>query len=206
VFRTAYRITGNAADAEDVLQTVFLRLLRRDRSAAVLENQESYLRRAAVNVAIDVVRSGAGKVPIDSAPPGSSAPTDRRELRDCLRRALASLNGREAEIFALRFFEDQSNPEIARALGISQVHVAFRYFRPVLQARIEIRNERPVRVDADGIHGKVLTASGPWRTSGYWWTTQPWNRDEWEVALAGGALYRVYRQSDAHWFVEGSYD
>jgi protein ImuB len=84
--------------------------------------------------------------------------------------------------------------------------LAFRYFRPVLKARIEIRNDRPVRVDADGIHGKVLTASGPWRTSGYWWTAQPWNRDEWEVALAGGALYRVYRQPDAHWFVEGSYD
>jgi len=33
VFRTAYRITGNAGDAEDVLQTVFLRLLRRGRNA-----------------------------------------------------------------------------------------------------------------------------------------------------------------------------
>jgi len=70
----------------------------------------------------------------------------------------------------------------------------------------EMSHPYDVRVDADGIHGKVLTASGPWRTSGYWWTAQPWNRDEWEVALAGGALYRVYRQPDAHWFVEGSYD
>jgi RNA polymerase sigma-70 factor, ECF subfamily len=41
VFRTAYRITGNAADAEDVLQTVFLRMLRRDHAARALENQES---------------------------------------------------------------------------------------------------------------------------------------------------------------------
>ena len=48
VFRTAYRVTGNAADAEDVLQTVFLRLVRRDASAAALENHESYLRRSAV--------------------------------------------------------------------------------------------------------------------------------------------------------------
>ena len=139
MFRTAYRITGNAADAEDVLQTVFLRLLRRDRSAAALENQESYLRRAAVNVAIDVVRSGAGKVPLDPAVPGASPPTDRRELRDCLRRALASLNGREAEIFALRFFEDQSNPEIARALGISQVHVAVILHRARTRMQKEIR-------------------------------------------------------------------
>src|ERR1700730_9794559 len=46
VFRTAYRITGNPGDAEDVLQTVFLRLLRRGRNADALENTEGYLRRA----------------------------------------------------------------------------------------------------------------------------------------------------------------
>ena len=55
VFRTAYRITGNAADAEDVSQTVFLRLFRREHDA--LENEESYLRRAAINAALDVIRS-----------------------------------------------------------------------------------------------------------------------------------------------------
>ncbi|MGD0268453.1 MAG: sigma factor, partial [Candidatus Sulfotelmatobacter sp.] len=52
VFRTAYRITGNAGDAEDVLQTVFLRMLRRGRGAEPLENPESYLRRAAINAAL----------------------------------------------------------------------------------------------------------------------------------------------------------
>src|SRR4029077_15447025 len=49
VFRTAYRITGNAGDAEDVLQTVFLRLLRRGPNSEALDNPESYLRRAAIN-------------------------------------------------------------------------------------------------------------------------------------------------------------
>lgn len=58
VFRTAYRITGNAADAEDVLQTVFLRLLGRDPGGSTLEKPESYLRRAAINVALDLVRAG----------------------------------------------------------------------------------------------------------------------------------------------------
>ena len=57
MFRTAYRITGNAGDAEDALQTVFLRLLRRGRNADPLENLESYLRRAAINAALDVIRS-----------------------------------------------------------------------------------------------------------------------------------------------------
>src|SRR6266545_4585088 len=57
VYRAAYRITGNASDAEDVLQTVFLRLLRREADLAAVENAESYLRRAAVNAALDLMRS-----------------------------------------------------------------------------------------------------------------------------------------------------
>src|SRR5271154_6985605 len=102
VFRTAYRITGNAADAEDVLQTVFLRMLRRDQASRALEKQESYFRRAAINVALDVVRSGKDirNVPIDDVAPGdlpSRKPhTDSGELRECLRSALARLNPREA--------------------------------------------------------------------------------------------------------------
>jgi len=51
----------------------------------------------------------------------------------------------------------------------------------------------------------VLNASGPWRTSGNWWTPSPWNRDEWDIALANG-MYRIYREPNQHWFLEGSYD
>jgi protein ImuB len=61
-----------------------------------------------------------------------------------------------------------------------------------------------VRLSAPGIHGKVLNAAGPWRTSGDWWTTTVWNRDEWDIALSNGALYRIY--CDSNWYVEGSYD
>jgi protein ImuB len=81
---------------------------------------------------------------------------------------------------------------------------AFRYFKPPLRATIDLINNRPVRLSAPGIHGKVLNAAGPWRTSGDWWTTTAWNRDEWDIALTNGALYRIY--SDPDWFIEGSYD
>jgi protein ImuB len=81
---------------------------------------------------------------------------------------------------------------------------AFRFFRPPLRAAIDLINNRPVRLSAPGIHGKVLNAAGPWRTSGDWWTTTAWNRDEWDIALSNGALYRIYR--DSNWYVEGSYD
>src|SRR5436309_15681036 len=56
VYRAAYRITGNAADAEDVLQTVFTRLLRREEQPDLSNSAGSYLHRAAVNAALDLMR------------------------------------------------------------------------------------------------------------------------------------------------------
>jgi RNA polymerase sigma-70 factor (ECF subfamily) len=140
VFRTAYRITGNAADAEDALQSVFLRLLRRDRDAAPLENPESYLRRAAINAALDVIRSrhAEAAVPLTEETPDVSPP-DVSNLRTALARAIARLKPRPAEIFTLRFMEGLSNPEIARTLGISQVRVAVIVHRTRQQLRKELR-------------------------------------------------------------------
>ncbi len=125
VFRTAYRITGNAADAEDVLQTVFLRLLRRAVGADAMENEESYLRRAAINAALDVMRSRQTDRTVELTElPAEGTHDDPRGLREALGRAMAQLKPRPAEIFALRFLEGFSNPQIARMLGISQVLVA----------------------------------------------------------------------------------
>jgi RNA polymerase sigma-70 factor (ECF subfamily) len=154
VFRTAYRITGNAADAEDVLQTVFLRLLRREAEANAqedtvlpgevlqnegLQNEESYLRRAAINAALDVLRSRRADRTVELEDlPAEAGREDSRELRQVLGRALAQLKPRAAEIFALRFLEGFSNPQIARMLGISQVLVAVIVYRTRQQLRREL--------------------------------------------------------------------
>lgn len=139
MFRTAYRITGNPADAEDVMQAVFLRLMRRDSSAGPLDEPQAYLRRAAINASLDVVRARqeAKSVPLSESPPG---PGDQRELKDSLRRAMAALNPRAAEIFALRFFEGYTNPEIASMLKMSQVHVAVLLHRTRKQLQKEIKS------------------------------------------------------------------
>ncbi len=94
-----------------------------------------------------------------------------------------------------------SNPQSRR----TSQH-AFRYFNPPLHATIDLINNRPVRISAPGIQGKVLNAAGPWRTSGDWWTSTAWNRDEWDIALTNSALYRIYCEPSQHWFIEGSYD
>ena len=124
VFRTAYRITGNAADAEDVLQTVFLRLLKRPSPEAV-KDMGGYLRRAAINASLDLIRSRRydRAVPLLDIPSAASD-HDPGELKDALRRALGRLSPKSAEVFALRFFEGLSNQEIARMMGVSRVLIA----------------------------------------------------------------------------------
>ena len=134
VFRAAYRITSNANDAEDVLQTVFLRLLKRDPAAEPVTNMASFLHRAAVNAALDLVRTKQNirNIPLDELEPVlADAPhrnPDRAhtsgEIREWLRVALARLNPRIAEMFALRFFEGKENPEIARLLNTTPGTVA----------------------------------------------------------------------------------
>jgi len=126
VYRTAYRVTGNASDAEDVLQTVFLRLLKRDAAAlADIDNPESYLRRAAVNAALDVVRTRQADHTLELERMATSdSCTELRDLRDTMRRALANLTPKAAEMVALRFFEGYTNPEIAKLMGLSQIVVA----------------------------------------------------------------------------------
>lgn len=148
VFRTAYRITGNAADAEDVLQQVFLRLIRRGNTAEPLENQESYLRRAAINASLDIIRTRqeARVQPLDEATPAPSARNEgQSDLKESLRLALATLNPRAAEVFALRFFEGYTNPEIARMAGMSQVHVAVLLYRTRRQLQKQIESQGGVR-------------------------------------------------------------
>jgi RNA polymerase sigma-70 factor, ECF subfamily len=139
VFRTAYRITGNAADAEDVSQTVFFRLFRHTAEADVLENEESYLRRAAINAALDVIRSRQSDRTVELPDlPAEPAHDDPRELRQALGLALAQLKPQPAEIFALRFLEGFSNPQIARMLGISRVLVAVIVHRTRQQLRKQL--------------------------------------------------------------------
>ena len=80
-----------------------------------------------------------------------------------------------------------------------------RMYRPPRMARVTLASGQPSFLAAEGIRVRILERAGPWRTSGDWWTTDPWSRDEWDIALSDGALYRIYCEIRG-WFVEGSYD
>ena len=81
----------------------------------------------------------------------------------------------------------------------------FRMYRPPRIARVTLASGQPSFLAAERIRGRILERAGPWRSSGDWWTTDPWSRDEWDIALSDGALYRIYCEIRG-WFVEGSYD
>jgi protein ImuB len=89
--------------------------------------------------------------------------------------------------------------------AVDRNRLTLRIFRPPRAARVALTSGQPGFIAADGIRGKVLELAGPWRTSGDWWTADPWSSDEWDIALSDGALYRLC-SNPRGWFVEGSYD
>jgi hypothetical protein len=53
----------------------------------------------------------------------------------------------------------------------------------------------------------VRVASGPWGLEEEWWSEQPVARDYWDVELAAGGLYRIYRdRASGEWYADGIYD
>jgi len=151
VFRTAHRVTGSAADAEDVLQTVFLRLARGSEAVTVPDNPESYFARAAVNASLDLLRArkrskavafedvenGAAAIELVSRRHPEASHEDR-ELRQLIREAVSKLGPTAAQMFALRYFEGYDNGEIARMMKTSALVVGVTLHRARARLRKEI--------------------------------------------------------------------
>ncbi len=151
IFRIAYRITGSQSDAEDVLQTVFLRLTPKQARRNFLPNAGAYLKRAAVNASLDLIRkrARANSVSLDVMDfeqistlsiPSPASDFEDVELRELIRQAVAKLEGRAAAAFALRYFEGYDNAHIAQVLGTSQMVVAVTLHRARTRLRKEIGN------------------------------------------------------------------
>jgi protein ImuB len=119
----------------------------------------------------------------------------------------------------------------AAATVMAGMRFVLRRFRRPIPARVRVEHDRPVHVTPQGLRGgAVIQAAGPWRTSGDWWKSRPrlhpsnapgaspepasprrtsssWNRDEWDVALTDGTLYRIHLNCDGtRWYVDGTLD
>jgi RNA polymerase sigma-70 factor (ECF subfamily) len=147
VFRTAHRITGSAADAEDVLQTVFLRLVKGQDDYDLSRNPEAYLSRAAINASLDLLRSrsrsklvGLDDVNTDALASGFRNPElahADKELQVLVRQAVSRLGKTAGEMFVLRYYEGFDNKEIAVLLNTSPLVVGVVLHR----ARTKLRKE-----------------------------------------------------------------
>jgi RNA polymerase sigma-70 factor (ECF subfamily) len=147
VFGLAWRILGHAADAEDVVQDVFLQAHQMQQSRPI-DCWPALLRRLASCRALDRLRKRRATVPLDGLAlaaigDGPEAVLIERELAERLRQAVAELPEREGTVFCLRYFEDLSNRRIAKTLNISAgavgvaLHKARARLEPLFQETVK---------------------------------------------------------------------
>jgi RNA polymerase sigma-70 factor, ECF subfamily len=133
-YRTAYAVTGSATDAEDVVQTIFLRLLRREFPPDLKKSPGAYLYRAAVNVSLNAIRGKKRRtvameralleIPREGEPSESAEEIHRR-----LYEAVAQLDPGAAHVLILRYAHNYSDAEIAKLMGVSRTTIAVRLYR-----------------------------------------------------------------------------
>jgi len=145
VFRAALRITGRPADAEDVLQTVFLRVIARGARGGDVEDvtqPAAYFRRAAVNAAVDVLRRRElhAESEYDDLAPHAAAVPPPSLLKERLRRAIATVDRDDASLFLLRHVEGLSIDELAGMFQIEKNNVAVKLHR--IRHRLQAEMER----------------------------------------------------------------
>ena len=86
------------------------------------------------------------------------------------------------------------------------VGLPLRRYRPPLPVRLEFTAGRPTYLWTEAFHGEIVRHVGPWPSSGDWWQNdRAWQRQDWDIALAAGGLYRLLLIGDAY-FIEGEYD
>jgi RNA polymerase sigma-70 factor (ECF subfamily) len=150
IFRLAYRMTGNAHDAEEVVQETFLRAYQRLGKFESRSSFGTWLYRIAANCALDLLRlrqrheerrapdDAEGSEAVRSLPAGDPAP-DRvafsGEVGERVGVALAALSPMERAAFVMRHYEGMSIEEIGRALGRRTSATKNSIFRAVQKLR-----------------------------------------------------------------------
>ena len=140
VFQAALRVTGRPADAEDVLQTVFLRVLSGSEQGDAVRQPAAYFRRAAVNAAVDLLRrrTTRAETAYDETAPHAAVESGLL-LKEQLRRAIAMLDSDDATLFVLRYVEGLSNQELADLFQLEKNNVAVRLHRIRLRLQAEMQ-------------------------------------------------------------------
>ena len=139
LLRTAYLLTGNLADAEDLVQSALAKTYLawdriEDRGAL-----DGYVRRAIINTHISSWRRRRlQEYPTDELPDQAVADhATSSDLQETLRRAVDRLPRRMRAVVMLRYYEDMTEAEVAEALGVSLGTVKSTVARAVAKLRID---------------------------------------------------------------------
>lgn len=122
LLRTAYLMTGNRAEAEDLLQTALAKTFVAWRRVREADNPEAYVRRVMLNTRTSLWRRRrVDEQPYADVPERAETadPFGSSDLHDALWRALGTLGRRQRAVLVLRYYEQLSEAEIAETLGIS---------------------------------------------------------------------------------------
>jgi RNA polymerase sigma-70 factor (ECF subfamily) len=144
VFRSALRLTGSRADAEDVTQDVFVRLAGAVRGfTGGAASFPAWIRRVAVRQALMHMRTSRRRREVDvDAVAALLAPQDRVVERLTIGAALARLSVEHRTVFLLKEVEGYDHAEIAELLGISPGNSEVRLHRARRQLRELLRGSR----------------------------------------------------------------
>ncbi|NUS03018.1 MAG: SigE family RNA polymerase sigma factor [Nonomuraea sp.] len=120
LMRLAYLLTGEVHLAEDLLQSVLVRMIGRWSKLRHIDKLDAYARRVMVNQFISWRRRrGSGEVPNAEPYDRAYSPEDSAVLRIVLRQALMRLTPKQRAVLVLRFYEDRTEREVADLLGCS---------------------------------------------------------------------------------------
>jgi len=145
VLRSAYRMLGNWADAEDAAQEVFLRLYRHGMNFRDEAALGAWLYRVLFNLCVDrarVARPAAEMPELQAREPAADSTLLREEQKQRLTAALAQLPARERAAIVLREIEGLSTDDVAAILGSSEGTVRSQVSRALTRLRSLMKGER----------------------------------------------------------------
>ena len=153
LLRTAYLLTGDRHDAEDLLQDSLSRLARAWHRVQTRESTDAYLRRIMVNQRTTAWRRRRiASVPMPDLETAAAAAafavadgSGRHADHDEMWTSLATLPPRMRAVLVLRFYEDLTETEVAAALGCSVGTVKSQSSRALAKLRdtLPARKETP---------------------------------------------------------------
>lgn len=150
VYALCYRIIGNAEDAKDISQLVFLKLWENLGKYDAQYAFDTWLYRMVTNVAIDFMRNRQSRenavnsnlrLVRTSADPEQGVIVQRKEIEVVFQEVSAGLSPKQKTIFVMNQMEDMPSAEIAKVLGCRESTVRNHLFnaRKTMQVQLEKR-------------------------------------------------------------------